>query len=856
MTTTDVDVPSMTFEENVGVLRGATVEPCSLEGVGDGEGVAVKRTAQEGQAELKPGAGTGTGNSNLPSSSSTKSIGSTSSSLSSVSSFPSEPSTEEEEDAGASRTFAACMAEMRRTQSEPRLAPPAPDAGEPRQERVDAAAIDRAIAVAEEDLRLDLEADLRPQRNALARTTKLDAPTACCICLEPFDSPGSESTPDGGTGSKPMPLHSRTGSRPASCKFAVCRSCAFQYIRTKLDERDVRASGIRCPHFECPRAIADTFVKEIIFSQAPPSESHELARKYDEQRAFAEQAAERAAARFRPGSLFEGMHFSKWRVGKDVRRCPGCRFMIEKNQGCNHMTCSNCRTEFHWCCRQSYRGKHYESICMCARLYYHPSPRWGPNVPARVMSKAAFVVLAGSIGASIALTISLPLALYKGAGYLHARYKRYRATQIARRVAAERRAQARASQERLQMLETARLSELHTILAAARGLDDAAAFSVYSREVVHSFANCLFRKRQVCSECAAADPGGLNVPGQSRHHFYSPSELLLHLHQHHVCASVGSEGETSDGEPKGATTTLRTDAATRGHDGEPTEPKVEHTCRDESDESDEAHPEPARPHVSAGHTEVEAAGALNLAASVGALSGAGITSADPAPATAGSVQEQVRGSTKKCARESATRAIKALLFSLPRVTHANCDVLLSYFYPLDETLTADDPRLPISASTTPEVQAHVAPLLADSPFTKGAEYPLQSCDCGVTFTNDMDGFLVHYAACKAWSNSVLNTERSAVQDLGVEEEKEATRAEQEEEGARLESRPEEETGAVPPMPTDSRPAKISSPRLACNVKVGVGRLCPCVKLSLQGDSTVCAMCGHAAVFHDHARSPW
>lgn len=48
----------------------------------------------------------------------------------------------------------------------------------------------------------------------------------------------------------------------------------------------------------------------------------------------------------------------KWIVAK-TKRCPGCRIPIEKNQGCNHIICWNCKSEFCWLCKSNWKNHDY-----------------------------------------------------------------------------------------------------------------------------------------------------------------------------------------------------------------------------------------------------------------------------------------------------------------------------------------------------------------------------------------------------------------------------------------------------------------------------------------------------------------
>jgi len=52
-------------------------------------------------------------------------------------------------------------------------------------------------------------------------------------------------------------------------------------------------------------------------------------------------------------------------AGKDAKECPGCGILVQKSQGCNHMTCTKCSTEFCYVCGANITGeenviRHYQ----------------------------------------------------------------------------------------------------------------------------------------------------------------------------------------------------------------------------------------------------------------------------------------------------------------------------------------------------------------------------------------------------------------------------------------------------------------------------------------------------------------
>ena len=50
--------------------------------------------------------------------------------------------------------------------------------------------------------------------------------------------------------------------------------------------------------------------------------------------------------------------FNEWAQSHDVKKCPGCKAPIERDEGCNHVTCTRCQTHICWVCMQTFpRGE-------------------------------------------------------------------------------------------------------------------------------------------------------------------------------------------------------------------------------------------------------------------------------------------------------------------------------------------------------------------------------------------------------------------------------------------------------------------------------------------------------------------
>mmetsp|Transcript_14611 Transcript_14611/g.25717 ORF Transcript_14611/g.25717 Transcript_14611/m.25717 type:complete len:253 (+) Transcript_14611:338-1096(+) len=185
------------------------------------------------------------------------------------------------------------------------------------------------------------------------------------------------------------------------------------YVITKVIGADV---FIPCPNPECDggghqgkerEPLPDEVVLRILESEPQVRDRFSTLRKELEQ-------ARAAAARRRAyGPLAdlltarEDYQTRRWAAKnwQRARKCPSCNAWIEKNEGCNHMTCK-CGHEFLWCCGTKYRTNHNPAKCLALRIAKSPSPYYGPIAPVRVLTKTVVGTAAAATGVTAAIMVA------------------------------------------------------------------------------------------------------------------------------------------------------------------------------------------------------------------------------------------------------------------------------------------------------------------------------------------------------------------------------------------------------------------------------------------------------------------
>ena len=174
------------------------------------------------------------------------------------------------------------------------------------------------------------------------------------------------------------------------CGHICCTQCWRNYFKTAISEAKVEK--IKCVDFLCKETISEDFILSHI------KEDQTLVDKYkkfklraeiikDDNKkpcphpdceSYLEKSRNTKYVKCKLGHeyCFECLkpphgktscednidkQFLKWKKHRRIKRCPKCKIFIEKNEGCNHMTCKSCKYEWCWLCEGPYSYEHFSS---------------------------------------------------------------------------------------------------------------------------------------------------------------------------------------------------------------------------------------------------------------------------------------------------------------------------------------------------------------------------------------------------------------------------------------------------------------------------------------------------------------
>jgi len=171
-----------------------------------------------------------------------------------------------------------------------------------------------------------------------------------------------------------------------SCRHMYCEDCVSNFLKTSIDSRAILE--LYCPEEACDVRFSKKHIKELCTEQTFQKylkfcEDYEVSTNKKLRWCpipycgrYVENLKGKSYAKcdcgtkvcFDCGGEWETGHRCKgnpdslykyWAKNKNIQQCPKCKIRIEKDEGCNHMTCTHCRYQWCWVCGEEYTSNHY-----------------------------------------------------------------------------------------------------------------------------------------------------------------------------------------------------------------------------------------------------------------------------------------------------------------------------------------------------------------------------------------------------------------------------------------------------------------------------------------------------------------
>ena len=187
-----------------------------------------------------------------------------------------------------------------------------------------------------------------------------------------------------------------------SCKHLFCSDCYLNYFQDKIKNNKV--GKITCMQHKCPYEFDEDFIishlkgdlilinkyKKFKLRSDLYNDPNVKFCPIKDCESYARKEGDNKYVKCKEGHQFcfvcsKPWHgrkkcddeidkdFKKWKKNKVIKKCPKCKMWTEKNLGCNHMTCAECKYQWCWLCGGKYTEGHFQLGGSCSGLQFSDS---------------------------------------------------------------------------------------------------------------------------------------------------------------------------------------------------------------------------------------------------------------------------------------------------------------------------------------------------------------------------------------------------------------------------------------------------------------------------------------------------